>query len=63
MKKKQLSDNELLDMIDECKQADLDIDYIFKLQFADNAATLVTDRSGMYYNQKRANQLLANQLI
>lgn len=63
MKKKQLSNNELLDMIDECKQADLDIDYIFKLQFADNAATLVTDRSGMYYNQKRANQLLANQLI
>ncbi|GEM_PF-6781108 len=63
MKKKQLSDNELLDMIHECKQADLDVDYIFKLQFADNAATLVTDRSGMYYNQYRAKQLLANQLI
>ena len=60
MKKKRLSDNELLYMIDECKQADLDVDYIFKLQFADNAATLVTDRSGMYYNQDRAKKLLAN---
>lgn len=58
MKKKHLSDNELLDMIHECKQADLDVDYIFKLQFADNAATLVTDRSGMYYNQQRVKQIL-----
>ena len=63
MKKKQLSDNELLDIADECKHADLDVDYIFKLQFADNAATLVTDKSGMYYNQQRVKQLLANQLI
>lgn len=60
MKKKQLSDDELLEMIDECKRSDLDVDYIFKLQFADNAATLVTDRSGMYYNQQRVKQLLVN---
>lgn len=58
MKKKQLSDNELLEMIEECNRSDLDVDYIFKLQFADNAATLVTDRSGMYYNQQRVKQIL-----
>ncbi|NMC55682.1 MAG: HDIG domain-containing protein [Eubacteriaceae bacterium] len=63
MKKKKLSDNELLEMMDDCKQADLDVDYIFKLQFADNAATLVTDRSGMYYNQDRVKELLVNQLV
>jgi len=57
MKKSRLSDEELLNMIYECSSANLDIDDIFALQFADNYSTLVTDRSGMHYNQSRAKEL------
>jgi len=58
MKKEKMSDAQLLDMICECRPEN--IDDIFKLQFADNAATLVTNRDGMIYNKKRAYELLNN---
>lgn len=58
MKKKKMDDAQLLAMISECTPGTLED--IFKLQFADNAATLVTNREGMYYNQKRVQDLLSD---
>jgi tRNA nucleotidyltransferase (CCA-adding enzyme) len=58
MKKKKMTDKQLLDMICKCRPENMDD--IFTLQFADNAATLVTDRDGMIYNKKRAYELLNN---